>query len=883
MRWRRKEREQDLERELRSDLELEAAEQEAQGLSAEEARYAAQRALGNTMLVKEDVREMWGWTRWDILIQDFRYAMRTLRKSPGFALTAVLTLALGIGASTAVFTLVDSIVLEPLTYREGGNLVVAWERVKLMTPDPVGPNPRHADIWQKRSTAFSGMALFRHGAGGLTLGTEHPRLVGTVTAYSNLLDVLRVAPLLGRGFVPEDGVKGHDRVAILTYALWQGFFNGDPNVIGKTIRLADTPREVIGVLPANFHFPNKNTLRAFRSKQPASSPPEPAVFIPAVIELSQVSWNGEYGNWVAIARLKPGVGIKQAEAQLTSIGAQVVSEMPAGQRFTQQPDALLAFVQPMQEAVVGESKTGLWFLMAAVIGLMLIACVNLANAQVGRTLSRQREAAVRTALGAAKWRLVWNSLAENLVLAVAGGAGGVLLAALGLNLFRRQSPVDLPRLSEVHLNLTVLLFSLLLTLGSSVLFGILPALKLLRTDPQTALQQGGNRALGNRQGRRLRALLIGLQVFGCTVLLLVTGLFSKSLLFLTHRDKGFETEHVAIAEVPLSGQRYATDQSRIAFNDAVLVNLRAMSGVQSASMISAMPLEGESWIDGLERVDRPRQEAPLINLRWVSPGYFETTRQRLVAGRFFEERDRNLNSVVLSEGEAKALWHNEDPIGGQVHLQGKQCTVIGVVADSHTTSLKAAPSKIAYLHYKSRPPYTSFFMVRGVQSAADLVSGMRRAIWTYVPDVTIARVKSLDSQMSDSLATERFQTLVLITFGIAALLLSMLGIYGVLSYSTVARKQEIGVRMALGATRREIYSLTVGEAGIPVCVGLGAGIVAGILAGGMIRKLLYGTQTVDPSVILVVAGLFLAAAFTAAFLPARRAASVDPMDALRAD
>ena len=824
---------------------------------------------------------MMGWTRWDILMQDFRYALRMLRKNPGFAFTAVLTLALGIGASTAVFTLVDSIVLEPLAYRDGGSLVVAWERIKFLGSEPTGPNPRHADLWRQRATSFSGLTLLRHGAGGLALGTGHPHLVGTVSSLPNLFDVLQAAPLLGRTFLPDDGVKGHDQVAILTYALWQTSFLGDPNVIGKTVRLADTPREIIGVLPPNFHFPNKNSLRAFRSKQPASSVPEPAIFIPAVMDLTQYSWNGEYGNWVAVARLKPGVGIRQAAAQLSTIEAQIVRETPAGSR--NDPDALLTSIQPMQEAVVGDSRTGLWFLMAAVIGLMLIACVNLANAQVGRTLSRQRDAAVRAALGAAKWRLVWNSLAENLVLAAAGGAAGVVLAAVGLNYFRRHAPVDLPRLSEVHLNLTVLLFSVVLTIGSSILFGVLPALRLLRTNPQASLQQGSSRTLGNRQSRRLRALLIGLQVFGCTVLLLVTGLFAKSLLNLTHQEKGFETEHVAVAEVTLSGKSFAADQSRIAFNDAVLQNLRAIPGVQTASMVSAMPLEGESWIEDLQRADRPNQEGPLINLRWVSPGYFETMRERLIAGRFFEERDRNLNSVVLSEGEAKALWQNQDPIGGQVNVQGKRCTVIGVVADSHTTSLKSAPSKMAYLHYKERPPYASFFMARGSQSAAELVSSMRQAIWKQLPDVTIARVKALDSQLTDSLATERFHAMVLMTFGTAALMLAMLGIYGVLSYSTVVRKQEIGVRMALGATRREIYSLTLGEAGTPVFTGLLAGIAASILAGRVIQKLLFGIRTVDPSVILIVATLFLAAAIAAGFLPARRAASVDPMEALRAD
>jgi len=299
--------------------------------------------------------------------------------------------------------------------------------------------------------------------------------------------------------------------------------------------------------------------------------------------------------------------------------------------------------------------------------------------------------------------------------------------------------------------------------------------------------------------------------------------------------------------------------------------------------VSTMPLEGESWIDYLRRADRPNQETPLINLRWASPGYFESMRERLVAGRFFEERDRNLHSAVLSEGEANALWQSESPIGAQILIQGKTFTVIGIVADSRNTSLKAPPARMAYLHYQDRPPYATYFTVRSMQPADALVASMRQAIWKYAPDITIARVKSLDSQLNDSLATERFQTTILMSFGIAALLLAMLGIYGVLSYSTATRKQEIGVRMALGATRSKIYALTLGEAGAPVFGGLGAGLVASLLAGRVIQKLLYGVQAVDPSVMLMVATLFLAAAVIAAFLPARRAASVDPMEALRSE
>ena len=486
----RADREQDLERELRSHLELASDEYEEIGLSPEEARRAARMALGNTTKVKEEVREMWSWARLNIVVQDVRHSMRTLRKSSGFATTAFLTLALGIGASTAVFTVVDSVILRPLAYRDSGSLVVLWERVGPMSPDPTGPNPRHADLWRKQATAFRGLALTRQRVDGITLGTDHPRVVGTVIGTANLFEVLQVAPLLGRGFLPEDDVPGHDNVAMLSYPLWQSLFQGDPNVVGRTIRLGDTRREVIGVLPAGFRLPDANALRAFHSRQPVSGAPEPAVYIPAAFDLSKISWNGMYGNWVALARLKPGIDIKQAEAQLAPIEAQIEREMPAGEKFDR-PGMLRAFVQPMQEAVVGSSRTGLWLLMAAVMSLMFIACMNLANAQLGRALSRQREAAVCSALGAAKWRLVWNSLAENLLLAAAGGAAAPVLGGLMAGLI---ASILAGRLIQKLLYGTqavepaVTLIVIVLFLVAAIAAAFLPARRAASVDPMEALR-----------------------------------------------------------------------------------------------------------------------------------------------------------------------------------------------------------------------------------------------------------------------------------------------------------------------------------------------------------------------------------------------------------
>lgn len=811
-----------------------------------------------------------------------RHAIRTLRKSPGFAATAILTLALGIGASTAVFTVVDTILLRPLSYRDSGKLVVAWEHVRFLVDAPIGPNPRHVGIWEKRATAFSGLTVARNMTMGLGVDGDHPRVVGTVVSLANLFDVLQVQPLLGRVFLPEDGVKGHDDVVVLTYSLWQSLFRGDPGVIGKKIRVDDTPREIVGVLPAAFRFPNANALRAFRSSQPQAGVPEPSIFIPISFDYSKMEWNGNYGNFVTIGRLKNGFSIEAAETQLNAIQSQVVQEMPPGRRDNR-PGALRASVQPMQEAIVGQSRLALWLLMGSVLGLMLIACLNLANAQLGRAIARRRDLAIRAALGAGKGRLIAESLAENFLLAAVGATAGLLLAFAVLELLVRYSPMDIPRLSEIQMNSTVLLFSVALTITATLITGILPAIRLVSIDPQSSLQENSSRAFGSRSGSRTRTLLIAVQVCGCTALLLVTGLLSRSLLHLLRQDKGFETEHVSIAEAKLPPKLYGEDQTRIAFIDDVLHGLRSQPGVEAAGFISAMPLDGESWIEPLRRLDRRNQESPLVNARWVSPGYFEATRQRLIAGRLLEERDRNLDSVVITQGEAKALWGNDNPIGSQVSLLGKTHTVIGVVADSRSTSLKTAPAKIAYVPYPYRPPYNTFFVLRSKQRPEESAALLRQSIWKSGPNVTLGRVKTLESHVSDSLSQERFQTLILISFGTAALLLAMVGIYGVLSYSVAARKQEIALRMAVGATQRSIYTMIFSAAGSPVFVGILAGLAVSIFAGQLIRTMLYGVQSVDISVILTVVTLLLMSAIAAAFVPARRAASVDPMNALRAD
>jgi predicted permease len=820
-----------------------------------------------------------------MFLKNLKYAMRQLRKTPGFTLTAVLTLALGIGASTAVFTVIDSVVLKPLAYRASGELVVVWERVKFLGKaiPYTGPNPRDFARWQQQAASFQGMALFGVGSQGVALGAGHPRVVGSVKATPNVLGLLDVSPLLGRGFSSDDAAPGRDHVAILTYPLWQSLFHGDPNVIGKTMRVAGAPYDVIGVLPRSFRFPKRSVLNSFPSGQSANEAPEIGMLTPLAIKPNEFGWNSDYGNVIALGRLKPGSSVRQAEEQLNAIEEDIVREMPASERDNT-PHALTTYVQPMQDAMVGDTRKGLWLLMAAVIGLMLIASVNLANAQLGRAIARQHESAVRSALGASKWQMLGTSLVESLLLAAAGGIAGVGLAEGGVTLFRRYAPIDLPRMAEIQPNVSVLFFALVLVAGSGILFGLVPAVKSLATEPQQALQQNNSRTQGSRGSHQLRSWLIGFQVFACTALLLVTGLFAKSLFTLLTSDKGFETEHVAIAQVDLSQKAYGNSQQRITFDDAVLEKLRTLPGVQSAGLVSAMPLEGETWIDGLVPTDRPQNHnAPLVNMRWVSPGYFETIREKLAAGRLFDERDKVLHSAVISESAARAGWPDENASGRQFKKDNFTYTVIGVVADARNNSLKLPPANMVYLPYQDRPPRATFFLLRSAQEPSLLIDSIRRTIWNQDPEVTIARIKTLDSQVRDSLASERFQTAGLAAFGIAALLLAMVGIYGVLSYAVAGRKQEIGIRMALGATRQNIYALAVREAAIAVFAGLAMGWLASIALARTVRSLLYGVDAADLRVTIMVATLFLIAAGAAAFFPARRAASIEPLEALRAE
>jgi predicted permease len=590
---------------------------------------------------------------------------------------------------------------------------------------------------------------------------------------------------------------------------------------------------------------------------------------------------------VAIARLKDGATPAKANAELEALqNAYTVS--------AHLPIHLGIALTPLASDMTSGISAALWLMFAAVGGVLLIACVNLANLQLARAVSAERETAVRAALGATKSQLVMARLTESLLLALAGGVAGVALALAGVRLLLVLVPSNVPRLNEVQVSLPVLLFATALSITAALAFGILPALRSLDVHPQAALQANSSRTVSSREGRRTRSILVAGQVACTVVLLIVTSLVLRSFSRLLRQDRGFDSSHVTLANVDLFAPQFSdkvpgVKAVKLAFTDRTLAALQQLPGVQSVTVTSAAPLTGETWVDELKRPDHPLPEAqrPLINLRWVNQDYLSTMQIPLVAGRNLTAADRaNPYVALISERTAREGFPGENPIGRKISDivpdDEHSVTVIGVVADTRINGLKDTAAMV-YMPYWAYTPWTLSFLVRSSQPSNALIPEVRRAVWAIDPQVAIPSLKSMDEQLNDSVSTERFQVVVLTSFGAAALLLAVLGVYGVMAYSVSMRHQEFGVRIALGSGKTALVRLVMRQAAYPVLLGAGVGLTLALVVLRWVRSLLYETPVLDPWAIGGSLLLLLSAAAVAAVLPARRAASTDPMRALRAD
>jgi predicted permease len=820
---------------------------------------------------------------------DLCYALRQLRKSKGFALTALLTIALGVGAVTAVFSVVHTVLLRPYPFRDPGQLVVWRETIQeIQQAEPLLPdNYRHYLNLKSRATSIQDAAIVQTAGFSVSAGVDHPQMTEGLAVSPNFFSVLGVTPLMGRVFMPEEAQSGRDKEIILTWGAWQRLLHGDPSAIGMTLRVSGEPKIIVGVMPKEFRFP---VMSVMPGQATFGSTERYEVFKPLVPDPEELTANDGDFNFVVVARLKPGVSVRQAQSELDGI-----------EKATAAADHLAihlgVVVLPFSEEISGNVSKPLWLLLAAVASVLLMACVNLANLQLARSVARQHEMALRAALGAGRRRLFQGVLAENLLLGLGGGVGGVLFADLGEKLFVRIAAV-LPRLNEVHLSTPMLFFALGLSIVTSLGFGILPGLRSFRVMPQSALQASSTRLSSSKQAAHTRKMLVAIEVACSITLLIVAGLITRSFSHLLTQDRAFNSQSVAVARADLSSSRYSSgggipdnpgadppSLARDEMIDRTLDKLRALPGVQAVAATSAIPLTGDMNVDGIHRVDHPvpQGQVPMANRRFISPGYLSTMRIPLIAGRDFSEEDRNNPRVaIVSEKTARAVWPDENPLGRTIRHWGRVYTVVGVTAGARISDLKRDVA-VYYLPYWDFPPETPVFLVRSSQTIQFLGPEMRQAIWSIDPDISIPTVISLDAQLDESVATEKFQTVILSSFGGAALLLAVLGIYGVLAYSVSLRTQEFGIRIALGSSRSKLVGQVLLDASYPMAGGIAMGLLGAALATRWVRSLLYETSPADPVVIGSGMAILIVAAVLASLLPARNAAATDPMHVLRGE
>jgi predicted permease len=797
-----------------------------------------------------------------------------------FSLVAIVTLALSIGGTVTIFSFVDGVLLKPLAYQQSGQLTVMWEHVRFLEHlfPYTGPNARQVLALRQSQTSFTDLVLLREDATGISLGGDHPRFAGRVRTEPALLRMLGVQPVLGRDFRPEDGSNGHDDGVIISWTLWKTLFSGRDDVLGKTLYVATVPARVIGVLPKDFYFPKANELSSAPMAQIA---PSVDVLQAMAIHPENYGWNEQYGNFVALGRLKPGVTLDGANAQLDALCNQIARQAPA-RDFGSKPDGAISVVlTPLKEAIVGKTSQQLWLLLSAVLSVLLIACVNLANAQLARAMRRDREAAVRVALGSTMWSLLRTSMLESLLLSVVGGALGVWLAHQVITHFAEAVRLAVPRAENVTVNGPVLAVAVLCTAVATLACAVLPTLRYFHVDPRAAMQ-GSGRASGSAGGTTLRRALVGLQMLACTTLLLLTALFATNMLHLLRLDRGFSSDNTMLASVRMQGKAF-TDERLAGFDDAVLERLRALPGVTHAAMVSSVLSQGQTWLDGVERTDGGHERALLAQYRWVSPDYFTTMGQRIVQGRALDARDRNQANAVISQAAAAASWPEGNPLGHTFLRGNHRFTVVGIAADARSNSLRKVPESIVFLPYWDNPPNQSFFLVHGSQDLSAQTDSIRNAIWSFDPTVTIDSIGRLDTQVENSVAPERMETVLLAGFGGLALVLAVLGVYGTLNYSVERRVQEFGIRMALGAGRSNIYWTALKDIALPIGVGLLGGWLLSIAIGRAVRSMLVGSTSAGAGTVVGVMTLLCFAALLAAYVPCRNAAYTEPMEALRTE
>jgi predicted permease len=805
---------------------------------------------------------------------DLRTAWRAVVRNPGFSAVAIMTLALAIGANTAIFSIVDGILIRPLGYGDESRLFVLHEVVpKFSQFAPRVPvNAKHFLEWRKSVRGFESLAMI----GGLQLnltGSGEPERLMAARVSPSLFPMLGARTSLGRTFLEEEDAPGRDDVVLLSDSLWRRRFSADPNMVGRSILLDGRPYQVVGVLSPSFHFPKLKQLYAM-----SIADDQPQLWKPFAVKPDELEDIGDF-NYACIARLRPGVGPKQALAQLNAVQADLARAIP-------DKIELFATMVPLHDQITSRSSRGLELMLFAVGTVLLIGCVNIANLFLGRATSRKIELAIRSAIGASMRQLLRQMLTESFLLAAIGGALGVLVAYAGLHLILARAPVDLPRLDEVHLDFRVLLFTIAISAFAGLLCGFLPARRFANTDPMT-LMKSGTRTTEGRSASSLRSLLIGTEVALSTLCLICAGLLLRSFINLFEVDKGFAAESIVTVNLNLPSTRYRDLPERVRFTKSLLDSVQALPGVRSAGISNMLPLGGEGGNNLLtvEGTTVPFPERPLADVRGVNPEYFRTMDIPVLRGSVFTEEDGDRKVALVSAMAAKSLWPGENPLGKRFKIgdpDGPFVDVAGVVGDVRGVSLDHSPSLTVYVPYWQRRTWGGpSLAIKAAVNPLSLSSSVRGAIQRIDSELPVPRFETMDQIVDDSVAQRRFQMNLVLGFGLAALILASIGIYGVVSYSVALRTNEMGIRVAVGASGSDILRMILRQAMRPVAAGTAGGLMISLLAGRLLSGLLYGVAAYDAVTMASVIFILATVAAAASLVPAWRASRLDPVLALK--
>jgi putative ABC transport system permease protein len=860
--------EQESTEEIQAYLDMLTEAKIRQGLTPREARRNALIELGGVEQVQERVREIRMGQFIETAWRDVRLGVRSLVHSPIFTVVTVLSLALGIGANTAIFSVVNGLLLRPLPYPEAEQIVDVWH-----TPpqqafpglDRFSVSPANYIDWKAQSSTFEQMAVYTYTGLSLSTSNDPLPLIGAAVS-SDFFSVLRTNPMQGRGFTPDEERVGSDQVVVISHGLWQRAFGANPNIMGQTLTLNSRGFTVVGIMPAGFEFPREADL-----------------WVPLAWDDKERQIRSIH-DYLVVARLKQNVSLDQAQAEMSTISSRLEQQYP------EENSGWGARVIPLREDLVGNIRLALLVLFSAVGFVLLIACANVANLMLARGANRRKEMAVRVALGAGRARLVRQLLTESVLLAVTGGLLGLLLAVWGSKMLVKLG--SLPNAGEIGIDTSALGFTLLVSFAAGIIIGIVPALQFTRTNISETLKQGAGRTGGSPIKQHTRKALVISEVALSLVLLIGAGLMIRSFWKLQNVNPGFDTSNALTMSVVLTPSRYSEPHQMLAFFDRALEQIRAVPGVVSVGTTTTIPLAGGGSTQPFTVEGRPAgtiAEQPMAQTRYISPDYFRAIGIPLRQGRFFSDydRDKSVPVVIISEAMARRFWPGENPIGKRLtpsfHSEQGAREIVGIVGDVKSSGLEVDSAAMMYLPFRQSPrPFLSF-VVRTASNPESLIQPVSRAIYSIDKDQALTDVQTLDQVLVASLSGRRFNMTLLLTFAGVALLLAAVGVYGVMNYTVTLRRRELGIRMALGAKATDVLRLVLRQGLTLTLIGVGAGLISAYALTRLMATLLYGVTATDYLTFITVPAVLIAVGLLASYVPARRATKVNPTIALRTE